>query len=241
MLSGALNGESLLTIRAERRPTDSRYARIMRVMEETQQRRPRLRRLGDILGAWYTPLALGIAVLAWALSGEVERFLAVLVVATPCPLLIAIPVAVIGAVSLSARRGIIIKNPAVLEKIESCRTFIFDKTGTLTYGKPVLTSIVCGSGFAEADVLAAAASLERYSKHPLANAILELARQRGLSLSEVSRVSEKSGEGLRGMTNGREVWITGRHFAAAFRFEDAPRDDSRVFVATRRRAMVSTK
>jgi heavy metal translocating P-type ATPase len=255
VISGALNGESLLRIRAERRPTDSRYARIMRVMEETQQRRPRLRRLGDGLGAWYTPLALGIAVLAWTLSGEEERFLAVLVVATPCPLLIAIPVAMIGAVSLSARRGIIIKNPAVLEKIDSCRTFIFDKTGTLTYGKPVLTSVVCGSGFEEAEVLAAAASLERYSKHPLANAILELARQRGLALSEVSRVSEKSGEGLRGMTSGREVWITGRHkvrmeglqlppveagleclvfldgvFAAAFRFEDAPREDSRVFV-----------
>ncbi len=91
VLSGAVNGESLLTIRAEKLATDSRYARIMRVMEETQQRRPRMRRLGDRLGAWYTPLAIGIAVLAWLLSGQVERFLAVLVIATPCPLLIAIP------------------------------------------------------------------------------------------------------------------------------------------------------
>jgi heavy metal translocating P-type ATPase len=255
VLSGALNGESLLTIRAEKLPTDSRYARIMRVMEETQQRRPRLRRLGDTLGAWYTPLALAIAILAWMLSGNVQRFLAVLVVATPCPLLIAIPVAVIGAISLAARRGIIIKNPGVLEQIDSCRTFIFDKTGTLTYGKPTLTDIVCAPGFAEADVLAAAASLERYSKHPLASAILELARQRGSALSEVSRVSERSGEGLRGTTNGREVWITSRNkafaeglqlppiaagleclvlldgaFAGLFRFEDSPRGDSRVFV-----------
>jgi len=255
VLSGALNGESLLTIRAEKLPTDSRYARIMRVMEETQQQRPRMRRLGDTLGAWYTPLALGMAVGAWMLSGEVQRFLAVLVVATPCPLLIAIPVAVIGAISLSARRGIIIKNPAVLEQIDSCRTFIFDKTGTLTYGKPILTDIVCAPGFDKADVLAAAASLERYSKHPLANAILELARQRGSALSEVSRVSERPGEGLRGTTNGREVWVTGRSkvlaqgwqlppvepgleclvfldgvFASLFRFEDSPRGDSRVFV-----------
>ena len=106
-----------------------------------------MRRLGDRLGAWYTPLAIGIAVLAWLLSGQVERFLAVLVIATPCPLLIAIPVAVIGAISLSARRGIIIKNPAVLEQIDSCRTFLFDKTGTLTYGKPALTRTVCGEGF----------------------------------------------------------------------------------------------
>ena len=255
VLSGALNGESLLTIRAEKLATDSRYARIMRVMEEAQQRRPRLRRLGDRLGAWYTPLAVGIAVGAWVLGGNVERFLSVLVIATPCPLLIAIPVAVIGAVSLSARRGIIIKNPAVLEQIDSCRTFIFDKTGTLTYGKPALTRIVCASGFSESEVLAAAASLERYSKHPLAAAIVEAARQRGCEGYAVSHVSEPPGEGLRGTVNGREVVLTGRghvaaqrlllppaqpgleclvfldaKFAALLGFEDAPRSDSLVFV-----------
>jgi heavy metal translocating P-type ATPase len=255
VISGALNGESLLAIRAEKLPTDSRYARIMRVMEETQQRRPRLRRLGDMLGAWYTPLAVSLAIIAWVLSGEVERFLAVLVIATPCPLIIAIPVAVIGAVSLSARRGIIIKNPAVLEQIDSCRTFIFDKTGTLTYGKPSLTRIVCAPGFSESSVLASAASLERFSKHPLATAILELARERNCALSPVSQVSEPPGQGLRGTANGREVWITGRGkvsetqwqlpsiepgleclvfvdgvFAALFGFEDSPRADSRVFV-----------
>ncbi len=254
VLSGAVNGESLLTIRAEKLATDSRYARIMRVMEETQQRRPRMRRLGDRLGAWYTPLAIGIAVLAWLLSGQVERFLAVLVIATPCPLLIAIPVAVIGAISLSARRGIIIKNPAVLEQIDSCRTFLFDKTGTLTYGKPALTRMVCGEGFSESEVLSLAASLERFSKHPLAAAILDSARQRGCLLSPVSRVSEVPGEGLRGLVDGRDVFITGRSkiktewrlppvqpgleclllvdgvFAALFGFEDSPRADSRVFV-----------
>jgi heavy metal translocating P-type ATPase len=255
VFSGALNGESLLTIRAEKLATDSRYARIMRVMEDTQQRRPQLRRLGDTLGAWYTPLAIGIACVAWAISGEVERFLAVLVIATPCPLLIAIPVAVIGAISLSARRGIIIKNPAVLEQIDSCRTFIFDKTGTLTYGKPSLTRIVCASGFKESEVLAVAAGLERYSKHPLATAILEFAKQRGIAPAAVSQVNESPGEGLRGTVNDREVLITGRNkapgrslilppiepgleclvflggeFAALFGFEDSPRADSRVFV-----------
>ena len=255
VLSGALNGHVLLSIRTEKLPMDSRYARIMRVMEETQQRRPRMRRLGDTLGAWYTPLALGMAIAAWIGSGEVQRFLAVLVVATPCPLLIAIPVAVIGAISLSARRGIIIKNPAVLEQIPSCRTFIFDKTGTLTYGKPSLTRIVCAPGFEEEDVLVAAASLERYSKHPLAAAILEPARQRGYPLSPVSQVSERPGEGLRGTTNGREIFITSRNklsgtalrlppvepgleclvfvngvFAALLGFEDSPRADSRIFV-----------
>jgi len=255
VLSGAFNGEFLLVIRAEKLPTDSRYARIMRVMEETQQQRPHLRRLGDVLGAWYTPLAICLAIASWGLTGEVERFLAVLVIATPCPLLIAIPVAVIGGISLSARRGIIIKNPAVLEQIDACRTFIFDKTGTLTYGKPSLTRIICSHGFAEPEVLRMAASLERYSKHPLALAILELARQRGLALSPVSEVHEPPGTGLSGMVNGHEVVITGRSkvltkelqlpaiepgleclvfldgvFAALFGFQDSPRDDSAVFV-----------
>jgi heavy metal translocating P-type ATPase len=255
VLSGALNGESLLTIRAGKIATDSRYARIMHVMEETQQRRPRLRRLGDMLGGWYTPLAIGIAVAAWIVSGNVERFLAVLVIATPCPLLLAIPVAVIGAISLSARRGIIIKNPAVLEQIGSCRTFVFDKTGTLTYGKPCLTRIVCAAGFSESEVLAAASSLERYSKHPLATAIVEYAKQRDVPIFPVSEVSEPPGEGLRGTVDGRAVLLTGRgrasaeklqlppiepgleclvfldgKFAALFGFEDSPRSDSRVFL-----------
>jgi P-type E1-E2 ATPase len=143
VLSGAINGETALTIRVERLPIDSRYAKIMQVMQDTQQRRPRLRRLGDVLGAWYTPLAVAIALVAWVATGQSHRFLAVLVIATPCPLLLAIPVAVIGAISLAARRGIIIKNPAVLERIGRCTTLIFDKTGTLTYGRPTLTEILC--------------------------------------------------------------------------------------------------
>ena len=255
VISGSINGNAALIVRAEKVPADSRYASIMRVMEETQQRRPQLRRIGDLLGAWYTPLAVGIALLAWAIGGESARFLAVLVVATPCPLLIGIPVGVLGATSLSAQRGIIIKNPAVLEQIDSCRTFLFDKTGTLTYGQPRVTEIVCNEAFSESEVLTMAASLERYSKHPLAVAVREAAADRGLSIQQVSEVSERPGEGLKGKMNGREVWITGRNkltnpipalppamtglecvvfldqeYAALIRFEDLPRRDSRVFL-----------
>jgi P-type E1-E2 ATPase len=147
VISGAVNGESALTIRVEKPPVDSRYAKIMRVMQESEQRRPRMRRLGDKLGAWYTPIALAVAGVAWAATGQADRFLAVVVVATPCPLLIAIPVAVIGSISLAARRGIIIKNPAVLERIDRCRTLIFDKTGTLTVGKAELSEILTAPGF----------------------------------------------------------------------------------------------
>ena len=107
-----------LTIRADKLPIDSRYAKIVEVMRASEQQRPHLRRLGDQLGAFYTPLAVVIALVAWFVAGDPVRFLAVLVVATPCPLLIAIPVTIIGAISLAARRGIIVKNPAALEQIE---------------------------------------------------------------------------------------------------------------------------
>src|SRR5271165_4486656 len=120
VISGAINGEQALLIRAEKLAEDSRYARIMKVMQQTEQQRPKLRRLGDQLGAWYTPIALGVATAAALLSGHSERFLSVVVIATPCPLLLAIPTAIIGAISLAARRAIIIKNPAVLERIEKC-------------------------------------------------------------------------------------------------------------------------
>src|SRR5579864_8985608 len=255
VLSGAINGETALSIRAEKLPVDSRYARIMEVMQETEQRRPRLRRLGDILGAWYTPLAVGIAIFAAAWSGNSERFLAVLVIATPCPLLLAIPVAIIGAISLAARRGIVIKNPAVLEQIDRCRAVIFDKTGTLTYGKPTLTEIVCSPGFQQKDVLMLAASLELYSKHPLAGAVIEAAHKALLPMEAASEISERPGEGLHGIIAGRNVLMTGRGkvntkewdlppvaggleclvfvdgaFAAAIRFHDAPRIDSRLFL-----------
>ena len=254
VISGAINGESALTIKAEKRAVDSRYATIMRVMRETEQRRPRLRRLGDRLGAWYTPIAMFLAVATWFVTGQPHRFLAVLVVATPCPLLIAIPVAVIGAISLSARRGIVIKNPGILEEIDRCRTLIFDKTGTLTYGKPKLSEIKCARGFHHDDVLKLAASLEVYSKHPLASAILEEARAEGLPTEPASEISERPGEGLQGTVAGRKILITGRgkvarredlpavasgleclvfvdgQFAAAIRFHDSPRTESHLFV-----------
>lgn len=258
-LSGAINGSSALTIRAEKLTIDSRYAKIMRVMRESEQHRPRLRRLGDKLGAAYTPLAVSIALAAWAVSGDPVRFLAVLVVATPCPLLIAIPVAIIGAVSLAARRGIVVKDPAILETLDTCRVAIFDKTGTLTYGRPALVNLVVMDGFGKDEVLQTTASLERYSRHPLAGAILDAAKEAHLQLLEASQVAELPGKGLVGMVEGRSVRVTGRTKMAAAQpdlakqlppgagglecvvlidnrlagvacFRDRPRDDSRQFI-----------
>ncbi len=215
VLSGAINGEGALTIRTDKTAVDSRYAKIMQVMRESEQRRPQLRRLGDQIGAVYTPLAIVIALLAWAFSGDALRFLGVLVVATPCPLLIAIPVAIIGSVSLAARRGIIIKDPAVLEKIDTCRIAIFDKTGTLTYGEPKLTEVLPAAGFTKDETLSAVASLERYSRHPLASAMIDAATEAKLPLQEAEEVTERPGEGLRGVIGGRTIQVTSRKKFAA--------------------------
>lgn len=253
VLSGAMNGDTALTIVATRLPVDSRYARIVQVMRASEQDRPRLRRLGDQLGAWYTPAAVAVATLSWIASGDSQRFLAVMVIATPCPLLIGIPVAIIGGISLAARHGIIIKNPAVLEQVKTCRTLIFDKTGTLTYGRPTLTEVVCAPGVTREEALRTAASLERYSKHPLSSAILSAAQNDNLALEAVTEVSEKPGDGLRGIVGGRRIHITGRGkgregippasgglecllfiegaYAALCRFRDTPRQESRPFVS----------
>jgi heavy metal translocating P-type ATPase len=259
VLSGSINGETALVIRATRTAMDSRYAQIMNVMQESEQRRPRIRRLADRLGALYTPLAVAIAVAAWVATGQPIRFLAVLVVATPCPLLIAIPVAIIGSISLAARRGIIVRDPRVLEQIDTCRTVIFDKTGTLTYGEPRLTEQLVEPGFNSHDVLMLAASLERYSKHPLAESILLESQRERLAPAEAAEIHERPGQGLRGIVAGRQLQITSRksllkaqpelaaqlpplagglecvilvdgHYAATYRFRDQPRHEGVSFV-----------
>jgi heavy metal translocating P-type ATPase len=253
VLSGSVNGESALTVRLTRLPVDSRYSKIVRVMQEAGMHRPRLRRIADRLGVWYTAAALAVAVAGWIAGRDPMRFLAVLVIATPCPLLLAIPVAILGAISLAASRSIIVRNPAMLERIAACRTMIFDKTGTLTYGKPALTGIVCAPGFRHDQALRIAASLEQYSKHPLASAILDAARNRGVELSTATDICEKAGAGLTGRIGEVRILITGRgkladallppieagmesvllvngNYVAVFRFRDEPRAGSGHFL-----------
>lgn len=260
VLSGAINGAAALTIRASRLPRDSRYAQIMGVMQAAEQNRPNIRRLGDRLGAYYTPIAVALALAAWGVSGDPLRFLAVLVVATPCPLLIAIPVAIIGSISLAARRGIVIRDPAVLEQIGNCSTIIFDKTGTLTYGVPELTEILPADGFDETRLLTLAATIEQYSKHPLSQAVLRAAEERKLALEQAVEVAEVPGQGLVGSIDRQRIEITSRklllaagrateadlpphagglecllavdgRYAGTFRFRDVPRAEGKSFVS----------
>ena len=252
VLSGSINGEAMLVITTEKKAQDSRYAKIMKVMEESEQHRPQIRRLADQLGAIFAPLVLIFAAITWYFTDDAVRFLAVLVIATPCPLLIAIPITIISAISLAARKGIIIKDPTVLEQLPRCTTAIFDKTGTLTYGQAELTKITVVPGFDKNKVLQQVASLERFSKHPLAKAILKAAQEANLVLSEVERVSENPGQGLIGQIAGRTIQITGRaklsialpltqkgleciilvdkKVAAVFNFRDTIRTESKSFI-----------
>jgi heavy metal translocating P-type ATPase len=210
VISGALNEDFALTILADKLAIDSRYARIMQVMEAAEHHPPKIRRLADHLGAIYTPIAVAIALAGWFLTSSPERFLAVIVIATPCPLLLAIPISIIGAISLAAKQGIVIKKPAVLEQVGEIQTMFFDKTGTLTHGEPVVTNILCFSGSNQTEVLRLAASLEQYSKHPLANAVLRAAQEQNIVLQNVENISEKPGEGLSGRVAGKTVIIMGR-------------------------------
>ncbi|MAS96758.1 MAG: heavy metal translocating P-type ATPase [Verrucomicrobiales bacterium] len=259
VISGALNSESAITIRADRLAVDSRYAKIMEVMKASEQERPQMRRMADRLGAFYTPLAVALALIAWIVSGDPIRFLAVLVVATPCPLLIAIPVAIIGSISLAAKRAIIIRDPSVLETVDTCKAVIFDKTGTLTYGRPELIEQIAAEGLDPGYVLQLVGSAEQYSKHPLSEAIVRAADAKGKGRIDVDSISEKPGEGLTAQIDGHEVKITSRKklshshpeeaehlpplagglecvilvdgkYAATYQFRDAPREESREFV-----------
>lgn len=259
VLSGAINGESVLTLQTQTLPRESRYASIVSVLQEAEQKRPIMRRLGDQIGAIFGPVALILALGSWYLTGDAMRFLAVLVIATPCPLLIAIPITILSAISMAARQAIIIKDPTVLERLPTCRTAIFDKTGTLTYGKPVLTDILSEENIDPNFILQHVASLERYSKHPLANAILHAAKEKNLSLLDATRVTESPGKGLSGIIGNNEIHITHRKkivetypalakrlpptssgleciiimnekYAATLRFHDLPRRESQSFI-----------
>lgn len=259
-LSGAINGESVLILQAQKLPSDSRYAAIVAVLQEAEQKRPSIRRLGDQIAAIFAPAALTLALASWYLTGDAIRFLAVLVIATPCPLLIAIPITLISAISMAAKQAIIIRDPTVLEQLPTCRTAIFDKTGTLTYGKPTLTEIITDGDITQNFLLQYVASLERYSKHPLSSAILHYAEKNQLHLLDATSVSEKPGQGLNGVVDGNTIHITHRKkiseafpllvkqlppastglecvilingkYAATLRFHDAPRKDSKSFIS----------
>lgn len=211
LLSGAVNGVAAIRMRATASAADSQYSRIIALVEEASNSRAPVVRLADRYAVPFTVLALAMAGTAWFLSGEPLRFAQVLVVATPCPLLIAAPVAFLAGTSQAAHKGIIIKNTRTLEQLAKAQTAVFDKTGTLTSGRPVLDEIQLAPGYGEAlgsrRILQLAASAEQYSSHVLAGSVIEAAKAAGLGLVTVQQATESATHGVDAVCDGQRVVV----------------------------------
>ncbi len=202
VLSGSVNLDNVLEVRATRRSADSQYAKIVHLVEQAQQHKAHIHRLADRYGAAFTVLAVVMAGAAWLISGDSLYALAVLVVATPCPLILATPIAIMSGIDLAAQRGIIVKSGAAIEQLGEVDTAVFDKTGTLTLGTPRLVEILltdeAKAHYAPDTVLGLVASVEQLSTHILARATVEAAYERGLTLSATSEFEETLGKGIHG-------------------------------------------
>lgn len=207
VLSGSVNGSAAIRVRALRRSADSQYQQIVALVREAQESRAPVVRLADRFAIPFTAVSLAIAGAAWGISGDPTRFAEVLVLATPCPLLIAAPVAFLGGLSRAARAGVIIKGGAVIEQLARVRTGAFDKTGTLTRGHPTVVEVRAADGWTPDDVLRLAASAEQYSTHVLADGIRRAAEERGLPLSAATAAEETATNGVRAAIEGRSVVV----------------------------------
>ncbi|MFI2753982.1 heavy metal translocating P-type ATPase [Cellulomonas sp. P22] len=207
LLSGSVNGSAGIRVRATAAAADSQYQRIVALVQEAARSKAPFVRLADRVAVPFTLVAFVIAGVAWAVSGEGLRFAEVLVVATPCPLLIATPVAFMAGMSRSSKNGIIVKNGGTLEKLARIRTVAFDKTGTLTYGSPEVVDVVPHDGVTPDELLRLAASVEQYSNHALAASIVAAATGRGATLSPAQHVRESAGHGVSARVDGRTVVV----------------------------------
>jgi len=239
--SGAVNAGASLALRATATADESTYAGIVRLIEEAEKQKAPFVRLADRYALVFVPVTLVIAASAWALTGDPVRALAVLVVATPCPLILAVPIAIVAGISRAARRGIIVKGGGALETLARGSVLLFDKTGTLTSGIPEVADVEVFGGIDPEELLRLAASLDQVSPHVLGAAIVRAARQRGLALSFPVDVSEEPGSGIEGTVDGRRVsvgkssWVSGGRGLPArardIRRRSAMEGSSAVFVA----------
>jgi heavy metal translocating P-type ATPase len=222
--SGTTNAGSPFEMLATGSAAESTYAGIIRMVREAEAAKAPLVRLADRYAAIFVPVTLLVAGAAWLFSGDAVRGLAVLVVATPCPLLLAAPIALISGVSRAARRGIVVKGGAAIETLARARTLLLDKTGTITLGAPrVRRTLLARTETDEAELLRLAASLDQMSSHVLAAALVVSARERGLQLSLPAEVTEQPGAGIAGLVDGHRMRLGS--FAAACP-EPAPEDET---------------
>jgi heavy metal translocating P-type ATPase len=202
-------------LRASRPAAESAYAALVRLVEQAQDEQAPFVRMADRYAAFFLPATLLVATIAWATSGDPVRALAVFVVATPCPLILAAPIALMSGLSRAARAGIVVKGGGAIERLGSVRTVLLDKTGTITLGQPVLGRVVCLDGIPAGETLRLAASLDRLSAHPLAAALVAGARQRGLELTVPEDVVESFGHGIEGVVDGHRVLVGSAHWLTA--------------------------
>ncbi|MCB5293063.1 heavy metal translocating P-type ATPase [Arthrobacter sp. SO3] len=214
LMSGSLNGEAAVRMQVTARMEDSQYSRIVALVREASESKAPMVRLADRYAVPFTALAYILGAVGWIVSGSPARFAEVLVVATPCPLLIAAPVAFLGGMSRAARGGIIVKYAGVLEQLSRIRTVAFDKTGTLTYGRPALVGVRASGSFTEDEVLGLAASAEQYSSHVLAASVMDAARTRGLVFESATEATEFATHGVRARFDGRDVVVGKPNFVA---------------------------
>lgn len=212
VMSGSVNGTHAVRIQATATTANSQYQRIVALVQEASESKAPVVRLADRFAVPFTIVSLLIAGIAWAVSGDPVRFAEVLVLATPCPLLIAAPVAFMGGMSRSARHGIIVKGGATLEQLAEARSAAFDKTGTLTYGRPELVSVNPVNGFTSDELLGLAASAEQYSSHVLAASVLASAEERGLPVQPAETAQEVATNGVEARIGGRTVRVGKRRF-----------------------------
>ena len=215
VMSGATNAGEAFDLTATHPADQSTYAGIVRLVEAAQKSKAPMSRLADRYSLLFLLVTVVVAGAAWWFTGDTIRAVAVLVVATPCPLILAVPVALVAGLSRAAKYGVLIKGASALEALARVRTLILDKTGTLTDGRPQIVSIEVFDGFSEAEVLRLAASLDQVSKHPIAQAIVAAAKARGLVLALPAAVTETPGEGVSGRIDGRAVVVGGVDFVMA--------------------------
>ena len=214
LMSGSLNAHGVLSVRASARAAESQYSKIVELVREAQASKSPLQRLADRYAVWFTPATLAVCVVTFALTRSWNSVLSVLVVATPCPLILATPVAIIGGINRAARQKIIVRHGAALEMLSGATMAVFDKTGTLTVGKPSVKSVVALPGFAEREVLRNAAAVEQGSSHLLARVVVEEGEKRYGRLPQAKQHRESPGEGLTGMVGDTEVVVGSRTFVA---------------------------
>ncbi|MGZ6664368.1 MAG: heavy metal translocating P-type ATPase [Solirubrobacteraceae bacterium] len=212
VLSGTANAGPPVEVRTERPASESAYAALVRLVARTQGQRAPFVRMADRYAGFFLPVTLAVAFGAWLASGDPVRALAVVVVATPCPLILAAPIAFVSGLSRAARSGVIVKGSGAIEALGHARTVLFDKTGTLTVGSPELREVIPRDAVSPAELLRLAASVDQLSVHVLGDTLARAAMDSGLALAEPDHVREEPGQGIEGIVDGRTVAVGSREF-----------------------------